>query len=121
MKNACLSVAWLVALVVVVRADMAPPFVDTPVGQTATGTAVIRLLTESNDAKQYVVVASGDCGEWHAFPATLDKDVSVDGRMHYPVLLTAKVVAHETAASRKALVITRIEPLTPNEVERKVK
>jgi hypothetical protein len=54
-------------------------------------------------------------------PATLDKDVSADGRMHRPVLLTAKVIAHETAAYKKALVITKIEPITPGKAERRTK
>jgi hypothetical protein len=102
-------------------ADMAMPFVDTPVGKTAIGTAVLLVLSESGGATQYVVVAHGDCGEWHAYPATLDKDVSADGRMHSPVLLTAKVIAHETAAYKKALVITKIEPITPGKVERRTK
>ncbi len=121
MKNAFFPVVLLAAVLTTAGSDMAMPFVDTPVGQSATGSAVILILTEYNDVRQYVVMATGDCGEWHAFPATLDKDVSAAGRMHYPVLLTAKVVAHETAAYRKALVITRIEPLTPVKVERNIK
>lgn len=68
------------------------------------------------------MIALGDGGEWHAYPATLGENAFLDDRLGVcPVLLTAKVVAHDTAVERRARGIVKMEPRIPGQAGREVK
>lgn len=100
--------------------DEAMPFVDTPTGETTKGQAWIIVKPPGEGKPQYAVLAKGDAGDWHVYPATIPDDLAPDKTLGRPVFITAKVVEEEVGDGRqtiKRLMVTKIEPVLSGPME----
>ena len=113
MKTWWISCGLMMVLVSALFADEAKPFVDTPVGQSATGLGWIIVLQEAEGRTQYSVLVRGDANDWHVFLADLPKDINVRPYFGQPVMITAKVGENRTnkAVVGKLLQVTKINPI----------
>ena len=97
-----------------VFADKAMPFVDTPAGETTKGQAWIIVMPPGEEKPQYAVLAQGDAGDWHVYPATISGALTPDKILGRAVFITAKVVEEKVGDGKqkiKRLMVTKIEPV----------
>lgn len=97
-----------------VLADEAMPFVDTPAGKTTKGQAWVIVIPLGEGKPKYAVLAKGDAGDWHVYPATISDDLTPDKTLGRAVFVTAKVVEEKVGDGKqtiKRLMVTKIEPV----------
>ena len=113
MKTWWMSCGLMMVLVSALFANEAKPFVDTPIGQSATGLGWIIVLHEAEGRTQYSVLVRSDANEWHVFLADLPKDINARPCLGKPVMITAEVGENRAnkAVVGKILRVTKINPL----------